>query len=106
MSKGETNERVVSSGSEPAAGCRALVGDARLAGVRRTQLVPGPPLLAPGAGVSDLQRGVGDERALHRRGADAVQWQWLVGGSVRSGALSRDRHGRLGLSASGLRQRR
>ena len=42
----------------------------------------GSPLLAPGAGVPDLQRGVGDERALHRRSADAIQWRWLAGRSA------------------------
>ena len=98
--------RVVASGGEPAAGRRALVGDARLAGVRRTQPVSGSPLLAPGAGVPDLQRGVGDERALHRRSADAGEWRWLAGRSARSRALSRDRHGCLGVSAGCLRQRR
>src|SRR5215217_8349667 len=105
MTREETNESVVASGSESAAGRRALVGDARLSGVRRTQPVSGSPLLAPGAGVPHLQRGIGDERALYRRSADAGEWRWLARRAARSRALSRDRHGCLGLSAGCLRQR-
>src|SRR3954463_913963 len=98
MTKGEVNESILASVGESAAGYRALVGDARLAGVRRAQSLSGSPLLAPGTRVPDIQRGVGDERALHRRGADAVQRRWLAGRPARSRALSRDWHGRLGIS--------
>src|SRR5215210_774473 len=101
--KEATNERIVASGSERAARRRALVGDTRLAGVRRTQLVPRPPLLAHGVGVPDLQRGVGDERALYRRGTDAGEWRCLSGRSTRSRPLSRDWHGGLGVPTGGLR---
>src|SRR5215213_6335632 len=62
MTREGTNESVIASGGEPAAGRRALVGDARLSGVRRTQPLSGSPLLAPGAGVPHLQRGIGEAR--------------------------------------------
>src|SRR5215212_8629715 len=97
MTREGKNESIVTSGGEPAAGRRALVGDARLTGVRRTQPLSGSPLLAPGTSVLDLQRGVRDERALYRRIADAIQWWWLACGSTRSRALSRDRHRCLGI---------
>src|ERR671913_251242 len=71
MWREKTNEPIVTPGSTHSAGRRNLVGNPRLAGIRRAQSVSGPTLLAPGTRVPDLQRSVGDECALHRRGADA-----------------------------------